>query len=749
MPDLPFPTEMQKTKVSVNQEVLSSDLNDVSTYLHQLIKDFNVNVFQYSQDGGTTTGCIISGLKITWDSANPDEVTLGQGVGMFSIKSEPGTYPPPVTNPAGYNGSLFENWDPFELTGLAANASNPRIAAIDFRYREADSPNQVTRNFIQPGTPPTIVAQSTPVTTEPTFYDDVSFPQREFTLKLGTPAGSPMPPTLTDGYIRIATFTIPSGPSVVIPTVGGDGTAPTTLVYSLPYIWNIQGWPGTPNTFDQDDFKTLADSLGAIRAQLSAIIGADTDKWYDVPPASLTSLLGNNTNVKVGADIRMFDIEHKPVNGPADWTNGLNMKGIVVSRGKIGFPDGSVRINPQEKYLDFSRAVGTTSGTPPTYVPVFTDYNSGGTPQRLGTVDSFPVSQPGGSSSFLKVNTRYAVFATADHPGTEFNVIASEIPFIEDGVAISNSGAQITATKASPAFLRGFFPNRTIVRIARAPISISANGQNLDLGNISTTSNPGRISGSGDKNEVGVYPTDPLVHDQPKLTSVSNSVITTFAAGETVALDGNDSNGSVLVIGGYTPGNRTGTVFNKYRYLGSFMTDASGLIRPFEIVGEDNIFLKPTGYIYSLYFNFNGSTNATTTFTLDFAGFVPGTAKSAELVADIGADNVAMNGAANLGYCSAFVMFARDIDALNQLLVVGPAHMGDTYKRLFTWDANHYYYTRGITTPCAMSQSTMKTGIVAQSIVSMADPKNYRGYFGVGIRSFKESIFDEWRRQVS
>lgn len=271
-----FPTQSRKVNVSQKQEVISEDLNKISSYLHQIIKDFHIQAFQGTQSASSSgiaspnPGCIINGCTVTLSSGGSPTVSVASGLVLFS---------PPVDGTAGdnYSGSLCLLAGGAPVGSISVPASGYRTCyAIDILYAESTDLLTTQRNFYNTVND-TVSPSLTPVTTLPTVY---------VILTAGTPTATPTTPpepSLTNGYTRLSTFWVDTA-----------GTL-SNLTYLLPYIWNIQGWPGTANTFENTNIKTLADSLSAMRAQLSAIIGAPTAKWYDVIPVTLYDLFNNPT----------------------------------------------------------------------------------------------------------------------------------------------------------------------------------------------------------------------------------------------------------------------------------------------------------------------------------------------------------------------------------------------------------------------------------------------------------------------
>jgi hypothetical protein len=234
--------------VSVDQQLASSDVNNLSTYLYNIFRNFNINIFEQNS-------CIVNGLTQTWGGGgNPTVMTVSAGVAVFALAGN-------------YKGSIFYWPGTPALTITAADHTNPRIDGIDITYTEIPGNSQI-RNFINPGTG--IVT--------PTSTNTQTISTYSMVITTGTPSGSPAPPAVPSGYVRLATYEVPSNS-------GGTITV-TNQTTVLPLIWENQTFPGTPNTANQS--SSLADSLASIRSQLNAIIGSTN--WFTVPPVNLTTL---------------------------------------------------------------------------------------------------------------------------------------------------------------------------------------------------------------------------------------------------------------------------------------------------------------------------------------------------------------------------------------------------------------------------------------------------------------------------
>lgn len=260
-----------KVNVSPTQEVISLDLNNISNYLHQIIKDFNLNVFANSfgtSAGNTQGGCIVNGMVVS--GANASSVAVAPGLLIFSAF--------PDTGNTAYSGTLV-NFTGTTLT-LPFPGANSWIVGIDIPYSETPTTTLTYRNFYNV-IGDTVQNQATAVTTVPTI-GTILTPN-------GVASASPVAPAVSAGCVRVANV-----------TVNNIGVV-TAINYVLPYIWNAQGWPGgTPG--DITKLLTLNDSLSAVRYQLNQIVSAvgtttdvlgvpTTQTWNKTVPISLNQLI--------------------------------------------------------------------------------------------------------------------------------------------------------------------------------------------------------------------------------------------------------------------------------------------------------------------------------------------------------------------------------------------------------------------------------------------------------------------------
>jgi hypothetical protein len=263
-----FPTNSKKMYFSEAEEITSADLNNLSKYLHQIIKDFNVNVFQGQQSGAAYPGCIINGLVVTLNSGVNPTVSVGPGMLLFSLLS---TDPTDTNN---YSGSIYAIEADTAPTGaIKKPASGETLYAIDIQYNESLNPVTETRNSYSD-----VSETGGPLAISTTSLNNVT---STLSMVLSTE-----PPK--DGYTRLCEF-----------TVNSSGTL-SNLTYILPFIWNLQNWPGTPHSANLDTTHTLADSLSAIRAEISAILGPSS-KWYNTPSTDLATAVTDIATLRTTA----------------------------------------------------------------------------------------------------------------------------------------------------------------------------------------------------------------------------------------------------------------------------------------------------------------------------------------------------------------------------------------------------------------------------------------------------------------
>jgi len=370
---------------------MSEDLNAISTYLHQILKDRNINLFQGQQSGYAYPGCVINGCEISLtESGNSVGVSTGPGLLLFSslidTENYSGTVVPVDT---GSIGTLL-----FPASGSSVKYS------IDIRYTEADETSSLpSRNFYHAPTD-LVSAKNTSIYKTPVF-EYVLTPGAE---TIGDPLNAQVG-ALEDGWNRLATFLVTSSGLYL-----GTGQ----LTYTIPYIWNLQSWPGTSHSLNSATTLTLADTLSAIRAELSAIIGKTN--WYDKPSISLSEL--NSQTVAGQATVSDLSLGFKSIV-PLRYVSGVSYpQQFTVPAGctklyvKMWGPGGSggygwVRLASSASYFDYQWGGGGGSGayvedvisvTPGQHIPYFVGPGGSGVATRFAynTSGDFNVAGAGG-----------------------------------------------------------------------------------------------------------------------------------------------------------------------------------------------------------------------------------------------------------------------------------------------------------------------------------------------------------------
>jgi len=263
-----FPTGSRKANFSDLQEVLSGDLNAISTYLHQIIKDRNVNLFT-QQEAGYSPGCIVNGCQVSLSvSGVYANITVGAGLLFFAATVD--------TN--NYNGTLLPVVSQ-AIQPVALPAAGKYIQySIDINYSEfIDGLQTQPRNFYDA---PTDLASSKGASTYVSNTSSIVATAGPVVSSPGMVSETPV----ANGWARVANF--------VLSSTGVYRQA----VYELPYIWNMQSWPGTPNSGNSDTTNNLAECLSAVRAQLKTILGMTN--WFDVPAISLTAASNSMTSAQ-------------------------------------------------------------------------------------------------------------------------------------------------------------------------------------------------------------------------------------------------------------------------------------------------------------------------------------------------------------------------------------------------------------------------------------------------------------------
>jgi hypothetical protein len=388
LPD--FPTDSKKVNFSPAQEVLSTDLNTLSTYLHQIIKDFNINVFGSSSTTTTSPsnglavvqntnigGAIVSGMAVTGPTGGNMVVAPGLFLCAISNGDSSTNYSGTLVNYLTSSPSLSSN---------PAGAGNWVVGAIDITYTEV-SGDSIVRNFYDL-TDNTVDALSTFVDTKPNISTVITW---------GTPVvltSTPTAPALPSGATRLATFFITNLGIV------------SSLQYVLPYIWNLQNWPnGDTHTFNPANSQTLSDSLSAIRAEIVSILGP-TANWYDTPATTIAAL-NTQANTTIPNEITDIQNQIKLDQGTTNWntappTSLLALNNITNSI--IGSDAPVVPISLTElntKWLPYGVCF---VGTNPNPYPVgesqakIADYT-----WTIGTLASFGVGYPNANKIFVRM----------------------------------------------------------------------------------------------------------------------------------------------------------------------------------------------------------------------------------------------------------------------------------------------------------------------------------------------------------
>ena len=116
---------------------------------------------------------------------------------------------------------------------------------------------------------------------------------------------------------------------------------------------------------------------------------------------------------------------------------------ITVLPGTVGFPDGETRTNLVSKTLDFATAFNPAILLQDELVGQLQTYQS---PGPLG----------------LEPLSHYAIFATADHRGTSFNLVAAKVPFFKGAVGSNPGGGQYRYQLPAGVFPPAVYPGQRI-----------------------------------------------------------------------------------------------------------------------------------------------------------------------------------------------------------------------------------------------------------------------------------------------
>lgn len=309
------------------------------------------------------------------------------------------------------------------------------------------------------------------------------------------------------------------------------------------------------------------------------------DKRVFTPVKEAVSIIGSAQVVRAGARLRN-------TTAPAD----IGVK-IVVEPGIIGFADGSVRINQVQKILDFTQ----------TFDPAIATAS-----KLTGALQT----QQGGSPTALEPFSHYAIFATADHAGSDFNIVAVKIPFFRNVTGAAGPPGFYQYTLTTP----GNFPaNREfyVGQKIRATRTDYTGPQYLTV-----NQNPAQTEFTQDS---AIAP--------EVITSVIGNVITT-SLGSNVALTG-FTGGTLTAKNKFRPDPVLTGITNRYRLLGLVSTEGTSapntLLRKF-IAEGDNVVLEMNGNV-----NLPGGkiANAGATsqgWNLDVANFAPVCVKDVKFI---------------------------------------------------------------------------------------------------------------------
>ncbi|VVB53189.1 Uncharacterised protein [uncultured archaeon] len=348
---VPFPTGSRKLNFTDTEEVTSADLNSLAALLHQLAKDFNVNFFQGKQAGFGYPGCILNGCKVSITPGSPALVSISAGLILFSLDNDPNNY----------SGSLL----PIQTTVLNATppTSGNQEYFVDITYAEALDPDSFeTRNVCSE------VTRQAGALIIPTLTSN--YPPTPVILLSNLP-------TPKDGYSRIGKFTLDSTGAIV-----------SQFAYTLPYVWNLQNWPGDPHQANLTTTLTLADSLSAIRAAIADILGP-TSKWYEAPAININDAVTEVNNIQAQINVLQTGVKSIVSYGPGSgnitvpagvsrmwvrcWgpggdgaptviTNGVNV-GFGGAGGGGGYVEGIVPVTPGNVFPYYVGNNGSGIGT--------------------------------------------------------------------------------------------------------------------------------------------------------------------------------------------------------------------------------------------------------------------------------------------------------------------------------------------------------------------------------------------------
>lgn len=236
---------------------------------------------------------------------------------------------------------------------------------------------------------------------------------------------------------------------------------------------------------------------------------------------------------------------------------------IMVEPGVIGFADGTVRQNLVSKTIDFSALQAA--------------------PLQLAS-QSLPTgylqTEQGGSPTGLEPFSHYAIFATADHPGNDFNIVAVKVPFF-GSVNSVNGGGGVTYTGTVPGnfdWRRLFYPGQKI-RATRADYT----GPQYAGGPVSQSPTLTEYT-----NDNAVSPETIMSVTANSVTTSTGTPLTAFTGGTLTALDKFRPDPTLTGISG------------RYRLLGFISTEGTStpntLLKIFN-QEENNVMFTANGNI--------------------------------------------------------------------------------------------------------------------------------------------------------
>lgn len=331
---------------------------------------------------------------------------------------------------------------------------------------------------------------------------------------------------------------------------------------------------------------TPAPATGYLLGQVSVVGGVFTtviDKRVFTPIPQIPSLLSASQTVRIGAKL-------KNMTAPAD----IGSK-IMIEPGVVGFADGSVRQNTSAKILDFS-----------------TPYNASIPSVSIPTVAGTPFgglqTQQGGSPTGLEPFSHYAIFAVADHIGTDFNVVAVKVPFFRNVTGANIGGGQYQYTLNSP----GNFPVNRQVYL----------GQKIRATRTDYT--PPQFSGGPVQQNPALTESTQDNSNPETIVSVVGNVVTT-QIGSTTPLGGFAA-GTFTIMNKLRPNSILSGISNRYRLLGFVSTEGTAVpntvLRKFQADG-DNVLFGSNGNVNEESGKIGTAGATSQSWRLDFANFIP------------------------------------------------------------------------------------------------------------------------------